>query len=340
MKKIIVYILVFIMLIPCASGETLRPGMSGETIVQLQQALIEQGYLTGNADGIYGRKTEKAVRNFQKKKGLKVDGLAGKKTQELLFDSSSSLPHSGIFSGDYSKITAESNKKRIMLLQNALGKMNYLNGTIDGIYGTVTANAVKAFQREQGLKVDGIAGQKTLLCIEEKTLSGYKRQTELDRAAPISSSDGKIDAPAKESVQLLHWYNDIKPNLKAKANLLIYEPISGLSWTLVVHSKGRHCDAEPKTLKDTQIMLKAFNNKNTWAQKGVYVLLPDGRWTIGATHTVPYLNQYIKDNGFDGHLSVHFFRDMDECTKMDPNYGVSNQRTIRELWKKTSGEIL
>ena len=50
----------------------------------------------------------------------------------------------------------------------------------------------------------------------------------------------------------------------------------------------------------------------------------------------PYGN--IKDNDFNGHLCVHFLRDMEEAKANDPNYGVSNQETIRALWKKISGE--
>ena len=69
---------------------TLKYGSRGEAVRKLQQALIDQGYLKGSADGVFGNKTENAVRAFQKAKKLKVDGLAGKKTQELLYGSSGS----------------------------------------------------------------------------------------------------------------------------------------------------------------------------------------------------------------------------------------------------------
>ena len=46
----------------------------------------------------------------------------------------------------------------------------------------------------------------------------------------------------------------------------------------------------------------------------------------------------LKDNGFDGHLCVHFLRNMEEAQANDPNYGVSNQNTIRDLWKRISGQ--
>ena len=59
---------------------------------------------------------------------------------------------------------------------------------------------------------------------------------------------------------------------------------------------------------------------------------------FGSTHDMPHMSGSIKDNGFDGHLCVHFLRNMDEARQNDPNYGVSNQETIRALWKQISGE--
>lgn len=47
-------------------------------------------------------------------------------------------------------------------IQTKLKKWGYYSGNVDGIYGTQTVNAVKYFQRKNGLTVDGIAGQKTL----------------------------------------------------------------------------------------------------------------------------------------------------------------------------------
>ena len=48
-------------------------------------------------------------------------------------------------------------------VQTKLKSLGYYKGSVDGIYGTATKNAVMAFQRNCGLKVDGIAGPKTLL---------------------------------------------------------------------------------------------------------------------------------------------------------------------------------
>lgn len=63
----------------------LRRGSRGSDVTRLQTALSAQGYDCGTADGIFGAKTEAAVRAFQQANGLTVDGIAGKATQEALY---------------------------------------------------------------------------------------------------------------------------------------------------------------------------------------------------------------------------------------------------------------
>ena len=64
---------------------TLKKGSTGEDVKKLQQALIDLGYLSDTADGTFGTKTQDAVTHFQAVNGLDADGLAGAKTQVLLF---------------------------------------------------------------------------------------------------------------------------------------------------------------------------------------------------------------------------------------------------------------
>ena len=132
----------------------------------------------------------------------------------------------------------------------------------------------------------------------------------------------------------------IIPSIRAGQQILIYDPATHISWTLRLLSLGRHADAEPLTLADTQNMVKAFGGQHTWNQKPVYVRLPNGTWTIAATHDMPHQTGHISNNGFNGHLCVHFLRDMAEAEKNDPKYGVSNQKTIRSFWKSLTGETI
>ncbi|MBR6429792.1 MAG: spore cortex-lytic enzyme [Oscillospiraceae bacterium] len=57
-----------------------KKGSAGSVVTQIQQKLSQWGYYSGSVDGVYGSQTEKAVRQFQRKNGLTVDGVAGKQT--------------------------------------------------------------------------------------------------------------------------------------------------------------------------------------------------------------------------------------------------------------------
>ena len=67
----------------------LSQGARGEEVRRLQQALLDAGYKqVKKADGIYGQWTYDAVRAFQKDRGLAVDGIAGRNTQNALYGTS------------------------------------------------------------------------------------------------------------------------------------------------------------------------------------------------------------------------------------------------------------
>ena len=66
------------------SAVTYQRGSSGDKVKEIQQKLSAWGYYSGRVDGIYGSKTEAAVRYFQQKNGLTVDGKAGKQTLEAM----------------------------------------------------------------------------------------------------------------------------------------------------------------------------------------------------------------------------------------------------------------
>lgn len=63
---------------------TLKNGSKGSAVSELQTLLNKLGYNCGNVDGIFGAKTENAVRAYQAAKGLTVDGKAGEQTLTVL----------------------------------------------------------------------------------------------------------------------------------------------------------------------------------------------------------------------------------------------------------------
>ena len=85
-------------------------GSRGEEVKQIQSKLKDWGYYSGSVDGIYGIKTFNAVKDFQKKNGLTVDGIAGTKTLAAL----------GITSNNSSSSGATSNKTDLNLLSKVV----------------------------------------------------------------------------------------------------------------------------------------------------------------------------------------------------------------------------
>ena len=67
-------------LAPAVEAASYKKGSSGAMVTQIQTKLKSWGYYTGSVDGVYGSGTERAVRAFQQKNGLTVDGKAGDQT--------------------------------------------------------------------------------------------------------------------------------------------------------------------------------------------------------------------------------------------------------------------
>lgn len=65
---------------PGAATGSLRPGARGPEVRALQDQLRAAGFDPGRTDGVFGPRTERAVRDFQQSRGLQVDGIAGRRT--------------------------------------------------------------------------------------------------------------------------------------------------------------------------------------------------------------------------------------------------------------------
>lgn len=125
---------------------------SGDTVIRTIQQTLNSRYKTGIAvDGIYGPNTKAALikglqseLNTQFNARLAVDGIYGSNTRNAVVN---------IVQGARGNLT--------WIAQAALYISGHNPGTIDGIFGTNTLSAVKAFQRSKGLSVDGIIGINT-----------------------------------------------------------------------------------------------------------------------------------------------------------------------------------
>lgn len=135
-----------------ASSPNLKIGSSGSNVKELQQNLNKLGYDCGTADGIWGTKTENAVRKFQKDKGLEVDGIVGSATKAKIKECINALnkPVTNT-SSTSSKYNANVLKGQKWLNTNYSAVIIKATGkklTEDGIFGTHSRNAALAVWKD------------------------------------------------------------------------------------------------------------------------------------------------------------------------------------------------
>lgn len=130
---------------------TLRQGSSGEPVRQLQEALHGLGYDPGPIDGDFGSQTQAAVMAFQGTRGIAVDGIVGEVTWLNIDEADMSNP----------TIRKGSTGNPVRRAQKRLTLGGYDTDGVDGVFGAGTEAAVRRFQGDRGLIVDGIVGPRT-----------------------------------------------------------------------------------------------------------------------------------------------------------------------------------
>lgn len=125
---------------------TIRKGSRGDGVKLAQKRLLVRYYDPGPIDGLFGAKTEKAVRQYQGDRLLLNDGIVGPKTWARL---------------DPPTVKRGSDGETVKLAQQLITDYGYDPGPVDGDFGPRTEKAVKQFQTDYGLTVDGIVGPKS-----------------------------------------------------------------------------------------------------------------------------------------------------------------------------------
>ena len=154
-------------------GTTLRSGSTGSAVEQVQfwlntLAQYESSIPSVTVDGVYGTGTANAVRAFQRRYGLDVDGVVGQTTWTELYDQFQSIQSDNGTPNAYpgTALREGSSGQNVRLVQfwlkiarSVYSSLN--NVTVDGRFGAATTAAVKRFQTYFGLTSDGVVGRTT-----------------------------------------------------------------------------------------------------------------------------------------------------------------------------------
>ncbi len=227
-------------------------GCTGSDVKALQQLLNRLGYGLAE-DGIFGSGTDAAVRSFQKKYGLTVDGYVGPASWKKLGEVANPQTGSGSSSSSNSSNTGSSGNSSsgsgsssntsttkpagttisvtgrslvcygstgsdVKALQQLLNILGYGLAT-DGIFGSGTNSAVRSFQSKQGLVVDGYVGSATWAALG-KVCGSSNASGSTGSSASSSGNSSSNSSNISTSGRPTVGYGDSGSNVKALQQLL------------------------------------------------------------------------------------------------------------------------
>ena len=157
---------------------TLKKGMDDERVKELQDRLMELGYLDLDESTMhFGNATADAVIRFQRQHELQMDGIAGGDTL-LMIHSDEAKPYTLLQGTSGTDVDG---------FQRRLIELGYLSSSkATGYYGDETIAAVKAFQERNNLSADGKAGEKTFdLIYSPNAIASASKSQQTRRRANI-----------------------------------------------------------------------------------------------------------------------------------------------------------
>ena len=300
-----------------APTSLLKKGSRGSAVTQLQQLLKDKGYLKGSVDGIFGNDTYSAVRSFQQAAGIAVDGIVGSRTWEAL--QSGSAPSGGSTGGSTSSsslLKVGSRGSAVSNLQQRLKDLGYQPGKVDGIFGSGTEKAVKAFQKDNGLTADGIAGAKTFAKLDNPT---NNRGDNGSRPTPPATNKGN---------EMLAW-SDVDHLWPRGTYATVTDFDTGKSFKVMRSGGYNHADVETATAEDTKILKSLYGGSFSWNRRAIIVNI-SGRTIAASMAGMPHAGRddqpnramvsdrsggygygqnldAVKGNNMDGVFDIHFY---------------------------------
>lgn len=208
----------------------------------------------------------------------------------------------------------------VKTIQRQLKALGYFTGSIGGNYLSLTEAAVRDFQLQAGLHVDGIC--------DAATRSAMMKSTAPHK--PVES-DGEKSADGRHPQSVDWWKSDIQKIFAKGVTATITDVDTGLQWQEQRRGGTNHADVQPLTATDTTKLKKAYGGKWSWSRRAIIVSI-GGKHYAASMNGMPHGGSSIKNNNFDGHHCIHFTNSRTHgSNKVCPNH----QAAIRKACAAT-----
>jgi len=214
----------------------------------------------------------------------------------------------------------------VTTIQQALASMGYNTGKIDGIFGQITLQAVRKFQKDSGLVVDGIVGKATVqalfggvvITIPTNTGTSANVKTSIPSSIPsnppsaqgssAASSPPPSSATASTSAsssktQALDWFSEGYNLINKNKSVTIYDLNTGVVWNAKYINGKNHADIIPASAADAK-KITSSNIVGSYVRRPVIVTIAGGNYA-GSMYAVGHGEENYCDY-FKGVMCVHF----------------------------------
>ena len=241
-------------------------------------------------------------------------------------------------------------------IQSELKNLGYFTySKVTGYYGSITKEAVKRFQKENGLYVDGIVGKKTYAAL--KSVASRSDKTAANIAADSLKSLASLSVEADRTdkkIGSFDWFTIVKKVWERGENAVVTDVETGLSFNVKRTYGTNHADVEPLTKEDTKIIKEIWGGFS-WERRAVIVEV-DNYIIAGSMTAMPHAgldsaaaNKYVrgrsggygygvnldavKNNGCNGVMDIHFKNSRTHSTNVV-------QKVHQDMIKKAAAYLL
>ena len=272
------------------------------TAKDVQQRLIDLGYLEGYADGIIGPRSSDAMKLFQRLNGLEPTGGAERATLDLLFsDAALALPAS---------LSTGSKGPEVERLLRRLTLYGFYDGDIDDSYGQKAFSAVKTFQQHlieqgyvDGIVANGVASPLTQYCLYSDNYSTYLRDvtpgvadSEALRIERRLNALGYMDKPADDvlddyALEAMKLFQE--QSVMQKDGLADRETIDALF--SIEAPPADHCAPHDIASGDSGQVVRSV--ETALLASGLTTRIPTGNYNAGLEKALERVYKYLQSYG-------------------------------------------
>lgn len=246
----------------------------------------------------YGKYTGYVMKKYVKTSGKVQEETAANNKEETKSDAPG---------GSLSTIRPGDRGSEVKKLQQALQSKGLYKGKIDGVYGSGTTAAVKAFQKQKNLTRDGVAGKMTLGALYAE-----------------ASSEGSVQTES------LKWFGN-EDTIPKGAKVVIKDVYTGKTFNAVRWSGASHMDTQPASKEDTAVLKSIYGGSWSWKRRPILVKY-NGHVYAASMNGMPHGTTTI-DNDFGGHFCVHFTGSKTHGTdKVDSDHQSCVQTALKYSW--------